>query len=103
MNFFCRSEDLTDPNIGCDDVLLYCKEPCGWNSEQLLNYKKERSYSLHLNGHISDVKAAYYAHKDNIYLRSTCRSQTRSKNYDVWVLFNKETGKTMVGGCTCKR
>lgn len=98
------SEDLTDfPNIGCDDVLLYCKGPCGWNSEQLSNYKKERCYSLHLNGHISDVKAAYYAHKYMyLYLRSTCRSQTSSKNYDVWVLFNKETGKIIVGGCTCK-
>lgn len=98
------SEDLTDPNIGCDDVLLYCKGPCGWNSEQLSNYKKERSYSLHFDGHISDVKAAYYAHEDNMYfyLRSTCSSQTRSKNYDVWVLFNKNTGNIMVGGCTCK-
>lgn len=94
MNFFCRSEDLIDfLNIGCDDVLLYCKGLCGWNSEQFLNYKKERCYSLYLNGYIFDVKVVYYVYKYMyFYLRLICCLQISLKNYDVWVLFNKEIG-----------
>lgn len=104
MNFFCRSEDLIDLNIGCDDVLLYCKGLCGWNSEQFLNYKEERFYSLYFDGYIFDVKVVYYVYEDNMYfyLRLICSLQIRLKNYDVWVLFNKNIGNIMVGGCICK-
>lgn len=102
MNFFCRSGDLTNiPNIECYDVLLYFMGPCGWNTEQLRNYKTEKGYCL--VGHLDKVKAAYYAQADQMYfyLRSTCKSQTRPKVYDIWVLV-KNTGEIMTGRCTCK-
>lgn len=96
------SGDLTNiPNIECYDVLLYFMGPCGWNTERLRNYKTEKGYCL--VGHLDKVKAAYYAQTDQMYfyLRSTCKSQTRPKVYDIWVLV-KNTGEIMSGRCTCK-
>lgn len=77
--------------------------PCDWNRDRLLDYKKEGNYCLHSVGHLDNVKAAYYAHKDNmyLYLRSTCKSQTTPEVYDIWMLV-QNTGQIMFGRCTCE-
>ena len=90
------------PQVEIADIMVYVMHKCGWGPSRLRNYKKDNSWQLQQNGHISSVKLHEIPDCDFVYVMCDCTPETRQseKPYSTWVLLQND-GQVRSGGCTC--
>ena len=97
------SENLAAlPDIEWPNIVVYLMEKCGWDSDQLEQYRDSRGFALKESNHIDKVQIHQLHNMDFLYVRAQCHRQTclSEKPYIVWLL-TKRNGHLESGGCQC--